>query len=853
MSDEKDTTPSPPSWRSVSGLVSEREIDPMESPPPRVARSNTTAMLSEASVCRSAGKRLSRYLRRRRYLVHPAVGEPQNFTTPQPSNGHLQEREQLLHSIMKSFERSNQAFPEFDSLDAYQVHFKSAKQLRKIEAEKLVQVAIDRSQPPLLGHSDLLSGLAGDDTGYEKLSKISKNISTALSLCLLDNECINVRSCTRIANRERLQNLVKQAHVAANMAVSDRNMPGTNQNNLLKATYAIIDYIAAIIARLVIQTASGSFWVTNVFAILAARITKMKYLLVDLADSANKAAEKGEDALEETENLSGFSTMPGDEEEECEEALRIIDANTKDGLTSEEEAAVGSYCISQNKYRSGVNTAMRYILLSLRLMNRSGLPPTTYEMCVVVYEIGFEGFETVLFQDRDLEYSASSDRSVLDTANPALCMLDQILRGLKDRQKDNKGIKRSFETFVQWAYLEDKSHTQTTLGGGIDYVELSNSETKLSLRHLEDIVTVMIPMIATSPIFLANFTNFRTMMALTGSVHDVVSPFQGGQFGAFCRLYTSLFDDEAEKRKILRLSKAFDEQRFSRCRLLTEGKGKWGDKDWDTHIKHQKSPSKIIQERLNDCCIDMQDWVVDESSVTVTNRSYVASVMLFAIILGGSGLAMGFTVGERIEGVDPFNLATYAWVLAAFVILICKSVRVEHWTWSDFLRWRVRCRSVSELASATRVHEQLVMAKLLHDDCGGGSILNTRGPYNSVFRKQTDDVGNGFSIDRPISAATLMLSGLALLKVTAARGHAIVCLDYRRGTFLTVVEHQGKQDKSQLICDDLSRLSTEHSSRAHSGWHATEPIKLKLTKMEDFKWKRVQGLYEFNGVDVVFE
>ncbi|KAI5925987.1 hypothetical protein F4810DRAFT_699861 [Camillea tinctor] len=746
---------------------------------------------------------------------------------------------------MDRFNQRCPSFPEFDSLDTYRVSFQNAQRLRKNEAAKLVKAVTNQSQPPCLGHTDLLSELAGNDYGYEQLSNISRNILTALSLCLLDNECINVRSCTRIANRERLQNLVKQAHISANKAVADKNISQTDKNNLLRATYAIVDYIAAIIARLVERTASGPFWVTNVLATLTARITKMKYLLVNLADSANRAAEMGEDALEETKNLSGFSTTLGDEEEECEEALRMIDADIKDGLTSEEEAAVSEYCISENKYHSGINAAMRYILLSLRLMNRSGLPPTTYEMCVVVYEIGFEGFKTVLFQDRDLEYSASSDRGVLDTAHPALCMLDQILRRLNSQQETRLARNRAsdgVQTSVEWAYLEDKVPAQAPSGGGIDYVKLSKSEKTLHLRHLEDIITVMIPMIVTSPVFLANFTNFRTLMALTGGVHDMISPFQGGQFGAFCRLYTSSFDAEAKARKILRLAKAFKDQRFSRCKLLNNERSKWGDELWNTHIG----------KKLNTCCIDMQDWVVDESSVTVTNRSYVASVMLFAIILGGSGLAMGFTIGERIHGVDPFNLATYAWVLAAFVILIFKSIRVEHWTWSDFLRLRVRCRSVSELASATRVHEQLIIAKLLHDDCGGGSILNTRGPYNSVFRKQTNDVGNGFSIDRPISADTLMLSGLALLKVAAARGHAIVCLDYRQGTFLTVVQHQCNQSKSQLICDDLSRLSREHN-RARSSWYSAEPIKLKLTKTDDFKWKRVQGLYEFNNVDVVFE
>lgn len=467
----------------------------------------------------------------------------------------------------------------------------------------------------------------------------------------------------------------------------------------------------------------------------------------------------------------------------------------------------------------------------------------------------------MFFQDRDLEYSASSDRGVLNTAHSAMCMLNQILQEL-DRRQTPRGGRTGYglecQTSIEWAYQERAVGAQSPSGGDIDYVELWESKRELQLCSLEDIVTVMVPMAVTSPILLSNFTTFRTMMALTGDVRDVVSPFQDGQFGAFCRLYTSRFDDEAANRGTLRLSKAFEEQRFSRCKLLTKGEGKWGDKVWETYTGDMRAPKKLIQEELNDCCVDMQDWVIDESSVTVSNTFYVISVMMIAAVLGAGGLAIGFTVGERIKGVDPFNLATYTWVLAAFVVLICKSVRVENWHWSDFLRWRVRCRSVSELASAAGLHEQLVMAKLLHDDCGG-SILLTRGPYNSVFRNQANGTGDGFSIDRPISAATLMLSGLALLKVVAPRGHAIVCLDHRRGTYLTVVEHQGSQEKSRLICDDLSRISTENSDgtdstkRALVGWRVTEPVKLKLTKMDDFKWKRVQGLYEFGGVDVAFE
>lgn len=847
------------------------------SPDPQPLRRGSSAMLSKTATFPNTGRRLEHFWRRQLRLkrsrpVHPAVGAPGAAGTLGHGAASLPKRGKKIECSVKSVicklepkERNGRRFPDFDGLKTYNVDDNITQDLRLAEVTRLLRVAQNPTQPVLLGRSRYLESMKGDNYGYQALSRMSTAISTALNLCLLDNECISVEFCGRLASRDRLRKLIRQAHIAAQMSSSedDHGVPKccpADEEERLMAVFALVDYISAIIARLVSQSASGDFWITNIISVLSARVAKIKFLLVDITTGAAIAANTGEDTLEAFPDTGDpVTAAQEEEEEECEEAQRVIDANTKDGLTSEEDAAVGTYCINQNKYRAGTNAAMKYILLSLRFLNRSGLPPTTFEISVVLYEIGFENFKTVLFQDRDLEYSASSDRDVLNTAQPALIILDQTLKDLHKRQPLSMANKEKQETddlgtFVEWAYQERNEVHSTTPTAGIDYVELSKSRRTMRLNSMADITTAMVPLIATSPILLSGFTTFRNVMALSGTVRDVVSPFQEGQFGAFCRLYTSEFDKEVEKREILRLSKAFEDQRFSRCRLLTQGDGKWGAKLFSRYADGTRDAGNVVQERLQECSIDMKEWVVDETSVTISLRFYVSTVMMIAGILGGGGLAIGFAVGNRIEGVDPFNLATYTWVLAAFVVLICKSVLVDSWTWSDFLRRRVRCRSVSELAATTGVDEQLILAKLLHDDCGG-SILLTRGPYNSVFRRQTDDT-NGFSIDRPISAETLMLSGLAALKVVTPRGDAIVCLDYRQGTTLTVVEHQGTEDKGRLICEDLNPIQSAANKRTR-GWHglehSLEPVKLRLTKKEGFKWKRVQGLYDFNGADVVFE
>lgn len=65
---------------------------------------------------------------------------------------------------------------------------------------------------------------------------------------------------------------------------------------------------------------------------------------------------------------------------------------------------------------------------------------------------------------------------------------------------------------------------------------------------------------------------------------------------------------------------------------------------------------------------------------------YVGAVSAAAAVLVFGGIAAGITVGERLPGVDPFNITTFSWVLAAFVVLTSKSARVVSWPWWDFLQ-----------------------------------------------------------------------------------------------------------------------------------------------------------------------
>lgn len=235
----------------------------------------------------------------------------------------------------------------------------------------------------------------------------------------------------------------------------------------------------------------------------------------------------------------------------------------------------------------------------------------------------------------------------------------------------------------------------------------------------------------------------------------------------------------------------------------------------------------------------MTEWVYVENAVVVGCRQRVWVTMAAAAVLVGGGLAIGLTLNTRLQGVDPFNITVYAWAVAAFVVLVMRSLSVRNWDWADFLHGQARCRSVSELAALTGCHEQLVLAKLLHDE--KESILVTRGPYNSVFARRAEGGADGFAVDVPVRTRTMLLSGLTMLRVETPLGHGLVCLDARRGNGYSVVTHRGVSNKAadELICQDIDRLRM--SDKVKNSGAPTVALPMKWSK--DMEWRRVEGVY----------
>jgi hypothetical protein len=357
---------------------------------------------------------------------------------------------------------------------------------------------------------------------------------------------------------------------------------------------------------------------------------------------------------------------------------------------------------------------------------------------------------------------------------------------------------------------------------------------------------VLVPLVMTSPVVAANLHQIVQATVLLATDFEYqrspTVPYEQRNFKASFCMTTSEYQLSAPDRKELGVS-SLSKGLMMRDNLLagnqignqwkdsTTGRTLTQDFDQKEADRHDEEQARIKERKLEmeKAEAKMSKWVFEESGVRVECRLYVWSLISIAASIVGGGLTMGFTIGQRIDGVDPFQLAAYCWPFAALFLLIAKSLRVEDWSWRDFILGQVFCRSVSELQAVTGINEQLILAKLLHDE--STTILTTRGPFNCPFQRRSKD---GFSIDRPISMWTMLLSGLIMLQVQTPQGGALVCLDARKGGDFSIVKQQNlpTEEEKYIICDQLPSRNEKNPTAQ----------RLRL-KRDTFSWRRVIGLY----------
>ncbi|RPA84407.1 hypothetical protein BJ508DRAFT_236344 [Ascobolus immersus RN42] len=771
---------------------------------------------------------------------------------------------------------------EFDNTQKYQFDPEECDTMLKKEVERLL-VAV-RNPSELQFTCGSFENLPVDKA-YAMLADIAEKLQCTFAISALDNECIIYDLLPSISDEEDLRKAYGSLEQYIKELFKDGLDVDAPTNNLdadyIEAFDALLDFMTALMAILFVKTAHGSYWNKTVLGGLAKWTTKIRVLLRNICEFATTSLMDTKTLVDEKNGRFNYK----------EGTVELSAPNWRPSRRQQEDSSLGFlgfdadsklmlHVVSQINIRRGLRTIANYLSFSLRSLNRGGFPLTSYDICAVVYEAGFEGFKALVYHDRQYEFTATSDLNNLNVAYATFGMLNDILLKLDSSQRvttpppsastGQQDAPARPEATIEWSYVTKNPPINSTQQGNqqANHQNQSTNPTKRSLKltTMAEIVTAMLPLAACSPVPLNLLNQFRHMVALSGDGNEVVRPFEEKTFDANFRMFT----EEATQRAcsmpagVLHLSGAVEQalsrrQTFPLAPVANVPPHNTTNSNQQSYTLPTSTPAitrnrddddgfKQYEKKLAEITKEMDSWVFTDKSIVVRRPAFVYFSIFIAAFLICGGLGIGFTVQQRIQGVDPFSITTYCWVLAAFVILIAKSIMIETWSWHSFLHREVNCRSVSELQNTTGINDQLILAKLLHDE--ENNMLVTTGPYNTVFRRRSgtgEKAVEGFSIDTPIHSRTLLRSGIILLRVQTPDGAALVCLDARRNTDCAVVEHRTRGKKTHLVCKDVSYRKIRSSiERSRDG-----NVTLRLIHSDELQWIKVQGVFE--GGYVVFQ
>lgn len=797
--------------------------------------------------------------------------------------------------------------PNFDDVTPYDVTEEAQEQLWDLEARRLVQ-AVTQDDPPCFEGSQDLS--VDSKKAHALLAVLADRVMHCLIICSYDGENSLAKHHEAFCSKSELESCrLSLGYLTGEDKEDDLSMTGdaskTEDSKVNDEDFfEFVDYCTSILARLLCSAFDGRYVHVNILAHLARICTKVKVLSADLKKFAEISLDRGAPEMNipvpTQHGLRGHHdgqfedgghnivkktvVVRGDASGGVSRFLQSLESQGHDQMApleieSKKKALRIKYCEKYDTYRSCLTTMLEQLVVHLRGTNRLTQSfPTFYEISGMVYETGFERFRTLVFQDEGNTFIGTSDAVIVNYCRNGFHLLNRTLtqmsrEGSLSQSHTNSPSSASpaldgtssIGTTITWDYAPDAEATRTHASNPTDTQKL------FEVRSMSNIITVVVPLLLANPghaclasqfFNLISFNNFLSGRSETTTEQNLQkqSTFQPriyGKYTAFFSLTTKEYRDEQGNRSAdgpRSLSNALMRRKnlhrgdqlgaFSRKNSIPYTKGQNG-KVPASAVNDEDTLQRQIedhQKELDRYGASMKTWVFEEKGVMVKCKSYVALTMLVCFLLVGGGIAVGVTVGSSITAVDPFNISTYCWVLAAFALLIAKSVRVHDWPWNDFLHGRVLCRSVTELSSVTGIPDRLILAKLLQDE--SLSRLETRGPFNAVFHRQSDD---GFSIDRPISMWTMLLSGLIMIEVESVGGKGLVCLDLRRGTRIEMIRNtadfQGGERKSYIHCKIIPGRK-EFAGEGHG-----DPSKVPLNSGA-ILWMRSLGLY--SNKDAVF-
>jgi hypothetical protein len=165
--------------------------------------------------------------------------------------------------------------PKFDDITQYGASEEQEKEMWMLDVERLLNVAQQRHMPLEFDGEGILG--KSNEEGYQQLSDLGDQVLCNLRVCHHDAQLLALEFYPKLCFAQDYRSTKHYLQNRFDESTFEQHPKLLKIRN--KEVYsALIDYITAVVARLLVQVAKSRFWHTYCLAALAKWAAKLKYL-----------------------------------------------------------------------------------------------------------------------------------------------------------------------------------------------------------------------------------------------------------------------------------------------------------------------------------------------------------------------------------------------------------------------------------------------------------------------------------------------------------------------------------------------------------------------------------------------
>jgi hypothetical protein len=371
--------------------------------------------------------------------------------------------------------------PKFDDCEDYGLTADEQSSLVRKEVRKLLQVAAD-NRPYLFNSDRKLCRV--DKAGFEEVSNLMDQIHCNFAIISHDNARIGLEHCP-----DRIEESIGDFKKSRKQLISRFKVDQDRIKGILpklleppkrnqELYHAMVDYLLGSIARLLVRSATGKFWLNYTFAILARWAVKLKIVACDPAKNAEISLSSGEDVIEQ---------IVGNSNNKQALLLKIKlgpEAKEEEVDTLDTETDISSLYYDENiQFRIHMRQLVREAIFTMydgtKLGKRDLTGAECFETCNLVYHTGLDNVPTTINSDRYDNIGTSSKPIHINCIYGAgllmLQNLEELQRILPRRECTSRGDNRG--GLVEWDWSD----------GSVE-----NKGNSLDLFCIDDVISVTV-------------------------------------------------------------------------------------------------------------------------------------------------------------------------------------------------------------------------------------------------------------------------------------------------------------------------------------------------------------------------